>query len=252
MMAFPKILTKLSKYPRLAKLLSFALTLAVASYLNASRVWSIVSTAWSYFISLFTASITISGQDPIVPQIQVWLRRKRLFWTGTSMNGESNYQIKKRDHDVNDYNNEWDFDDYGEVIKREDKAGKDENLFRMVLHSKNQLHIFRHKGRFFLVNKGGNDNLYNPGMVDSMTFRCFGWSTKPITQLLGEIDISQKASQQDRWTTIRTHEEDRYASWSRPNSKIARPISSVDLDEGQKEMIVEDMGDYLEPDTKVS
>ena len=244
MLVFPKVMTKLARYPRLAKLLSFALTLAVASYLNFSMVTGAMSTAWHYFIQLFTSSITVSGQDPIVDDVQSWLRKVRTF-TGTSLKGESSYFIKKREGD-NDYD-DWEYDDDGNRMQKDE----DEQTFRMILHSKHNMQLFRHQGRYFLVSKEGGDSLYNPASVDSITFYCFGWSPKPITELLTEIDKSKKVVQQERWTTIRTHEEDRYASWSRPQTKLARPISSVDLNEGDKEMIVNDVAEYLAPETKV-
>jgi mitochondrial chaperone BCS1 len=245
MLVFPKVMQKLAAYPRLAKLLSFLLTLALASYLNAGIVANTLSSAWHWFISLFTSSVTISGRDPIVPQIQNWLRKVHLFGSGTSMRGESNYLIKKRDHEDND----WDYDDEDEDDNVKAKDSED-RPFRMVLHSKSPLTMFRYGGRYFLVSKEGNDSTYSPAELDSMTFYCFGWSTRPIVDWLADIDKSQKVVQQERWTTIRTHEEDRYASWSRPQTKLARPISSVDLDEGQKEMIVNDIEEYLAPETK--
>jgi mitochondrial chaperone BCS1 len=241
-LVFPKLLNKLARYPRLAKLLSFALTLALASYLNFSMMSTAISTTWQYFISLFTASVTLSGQDPIIDQVQTWLRKVPMFLPSTSLRGESNYLIKKREADGGD----WDYDDDGQRIEK----AADERPFKIILHRNNQLQLFRHKGRYFLVKKDGADNLYDPSSVSSMTFFCFGWSPKPITELLAEIDKSQKTVQEERWTSIRTHEQHGYGNWSRPQSKLARPITSVDLDQGQRDMIVNDLAEYLDPATK--
>lgn len=153
LMIFPKILTKLSRYPRLAKVLSFALTLALASYLNFSLVSSGISTAWTYFISLFTSSVSISGEDPIIDQAQSWLRKMPMFLPSTSLKGESSYLIKKREGD-NDYD-DWDYDDEGQRIV----STEEERPFKIVLHRNNQLQLFRHKGRYFLVKKDGGDSL---------------------------------------------------------------------------------------------
>lgn len=246
MLIFPKILTKLARYPRLAKFFSFALTLALASYLNASLVTNTISTAWAYFISLFTSSVTISGQDPIIDQVQSWLRKMPMYLPSTSLKGESNYLIKKREGD-NDYD-DWDYDDDGQRIQ----TAEEERPFKIVLHRNNQLQLFRHKGRYFLIKKDGGDSLYDPSSVNSMTFFVFGWSPKPITELLADMDKSQKTVQEARWTTIRTHEDNGYGNWSRPQTKLARPITSVDLDQGQRDMIVNDVAEYLDPATKVS
>lgn len=241
---FPKIMAKMARYPRLAKVLSFALTLALASYLNFSMVSTALTTTWTYFISLFTSSVTISGQDPIVDEVQTWLRKVPMFLPSHALRGESSYFIKKRDAD-NDYD-DWDYDDEGQRVQKDDQ----EPAFKMLLHRSNQVQLFRHQGRFFIVKKDGADNLYKPSDVSSMTFFCFGWSPKPITSLLADIDKCQKTVQEERWTTIRTHEDHGYGNWSRPQTKLARPITSVDLDQGQRDMIVNDLAEYLDPATK--
>lgn len=254
LLIFPKILNKLARYPRLAKLFSFALTLAFASYLNFSIVSNFISTLWNWFISLFTSSVTLSGRDPIIDPIQSWLRKVPMLLPSTSLRGESNYLIKKREADGGD----WDYDDDGYDDDYDNDNGRrtqkveEERPFKIILHRSNQLQLFRHRGRYFLVKKDGVDNLYDPSSVNSMTFFCFGWSPKPIIDLLGVVDKSQKTIQEERWTTIRTHEQNGYGTWSRPQTKAARPITSVDLDEGQRDMIVNDLAEYLDPATKVS
>lgn len=248
---FPQLLSKLAKYPRLSKLFSLALTLVAASYFNAGKLIDGLSSMWSWFISTFTASVTMGGDDPFMHQLRAWLRKVKLYWTGTSMYGESSYLIKQRDHEEHEYDDDDNYDDDGNRIESKDSSNNDEeNAFRLVLHSKSNMHMFRYKGRYFLVRKEGNENLYDPGACKSMTFYCFGWSTKPIYDMLSDIYKSQKGSQQKRWTSIRTTEENSYGQWSRPTNRLARPISTVDLDEGQKDMIVTDIQEYLDPATK--
>jgi hypothetical protein len=252
LLIFPKLLARLSHYPRLSKLLTFALTLALASYLNAGMVSTFFSTCWAWFISLFTSSVSLSGQDPIIDGVQIWLRKMPMLLPSNSLRGESNYLIKKREAN----NGDWDYYSDDEDSQYDEDAPPkqtEEQPFRIVLHRSNHLQLFRHRGRYFLVKKDGIPDLYDPSTVSAMTFFCFGWSPKPITELLAHVDRSQKLVQEQSWTTtIRTHEQNGYGNWSRPQTKMARPITSVDLDEGQREMIVGDLADYLDPACKVS
>ncbi|KPI42173.1 putative mitochondrial chaperone BCS1-B [Cyphellophora attinorum] len=245
---FPQVLAKLAKYPRLSKLMSVLLTIVLASYLNATKVTEAISATWSQFISLFTASITIDGDDPFVLQVQNFLRKKKILGQGNNMLGESSYQILKRDQE--DCPDD-DYDDWGNPIDKQ-QNGDEEKPFKMVLHSTRSMLLFRHKGRSFLVRRDRDDSTYNPGFSKSLRFFCFGWSTKPITELFADIDRGQKVVQsQDRLTSIRSSgQEHGYGNWSRPQNRLARPISTVNLDEGQKEMIVQDIAEYLHPETK--
>lgn len=244
---FPQVLAKLARYPRLSKLFSILLTVVAVSYLNASKVTETISTVWSSFISTFTASITIDGDDPFVLQVQAFLRKKKVFGQGTSMLGESSYQILKRDQEecCDD-----DYDDFGNLIEKVEN--EEDKPFKMVLHSTRATLTFRHNGRIFLIRRAKDEGTYDPGRSKNLTFFCFGWSTKPITDLFHEIDLSQKkVQQQERLTSIRSSgQEHGYGNWSRPQSRLARPIETVNLDEGQKEMIVQDIAEYLLPETK--
>lgn len=245
---FPQVLAKLAKYPRLSKLMSILLTVVLASYLNATKVTEAISGTWSQFISLFTASVTIDGDDPFVLQVQNFLRKKKILGQGTNMLGESSYQILKRDQE--DCPDD-DYDDWGEPVEKPQNE-EEEKPFKMVLHSTRSMLMFRHKGRCFLMRRDRDDSTYNPGYSKSLRFFCFGWSTKPITELFQDIDRGQKVvQQQDRLTSIRSSgQEHGYGNWSRPQNRLARPIGTVNLDEGQKEMIVEDIAEYLHPETK--
>ena len=244
---FPQLLTRMGKYPRLSKLLSIALTFVAVSYLNASKVTEMLTATWSSFISLFTASITINGDDPFVLQIQTFLRKQKILGQGTNMLGESSYQILKRDQEECDDD---EYDEWGNRIEKIETEG--DKPFKMVLHSTRNGTWFRHKGRIFLLRRDRTDGTYDPGHCNQLSFFCFGWSTKPITELFKDIDKGQKVVQsQDRLTSIRSSgQEHGYGNWSRPQNRIARPIETVNLDEGQKEMIVQDIAEYLHSDTK--
>jgi len=116
-------------------------------------------------------------------------------------------------------------------------------------------HRFRHNGRFFHFHRTQRPQQVvsnpwsKPNEDDRLELSCFGYSNQPVKNLLQEIKTSAIKKQVSR-TTIRhpSGKTSRYGGqWSKTNSRPSRPMATVILDEKEKQMIQNDMNEFLHP-----
>jgi len=87
---------------------------------------------------------------------------------------------------------------------------------------------------------------------DLLQLDCIGRSTQPIKDLLRGIK-AWSLDKKRHTTTIRhptPKDRARYGgAWSKTSSRPSRPMETVILDEAQKDMIIQDMNEYLHPNS---
>ncbi|PNS21189.1 hypothetical protein CAC42_3527 [Sphaceloma murrayae] len=116
-------------------------------------------------------------------------------------------------------------------------------------------HYFWHKGRYFSFQRSQrpNQNMtrYGAETVDLLQIRCVGFSTQPIRVFLQHLKAWSSEQKESR-TIIRNATTRHWGNgmrWGSSHSRPSRPIDTVILDEHKKDMIVDDMEEFLHPES---
>ncbi|KAF4556596.1 BCS1-like protein 2 [Elsinoe fawcettii] len=116
-------------------------------------------------------------------------------------------------------------------------------------------HRFWFKGRYFSFQRTQKPNQtmtrWGSETQDLLEIRCIGFTTQPIKTFLQELKIWHSEQKESR-TIIRnaSTKNSRFGmGWSSSHSRPSRPIGTVILDDRQKEMIVDDMDEFLHPES---
>ena len=117
-------------------------------------------------------------------------------------------------------------------------------------------HYFFHAGRLFIYNRSHKQRPGNALQIqfgneyDILQIDCIGRSVEPVQELLGAVKVWSLKKLRNT-TTIRhptPKERARFGGmWSKTFSRPSRPMDTVILDSEQKEMIINDMNEYLHP-----
>lgn len=205
----------------------------------------------SYYDRYFTSSITIDGDDPLYWSTVTWIAEQRM----TKISRDLRAQTKARStrHESED-NSDDDSD-----------ASGDDGIFNYGKWASNVppqyepnygLDRFVYGGRTFTLLRDRKDrkswwaNQYD----ESMVIRCTGRSTRPIKDLL--VHIKQwTLKNEDQTTSIyrplsKGGENSGEASWDRQSNRACRPMRTVSLDRNEKKIIVSDINEYLQPETR--
>ncbi|KAJ4373552.1 hypothetical protein N0V86_007694 [Didymella sp. IMI 355093] len=206
---------------------------------------------YSYFDRYFTASISIDGDDELYKEVMRWATQQRM----TRISRDLRAQTKPRGSHV-------DSDDDSE--DDDDKAGE-YGIFNYGRWASNVppryepnygTDKFVHKGRTFHLSRERKDKK-NPWWGEQwdefMTIRCNGRSTHPIKNLL--LYVRQWTLKNEEQTTSiyrpsPKNENSGGATWERQSNRVSRSIRTVSLGRDQKKIIVSDINEYLQPETK--
>ncbi|KAJ4993484.1 hypothetical protein SVAN01_01032 [Stagonosporopsis vannaccii] len=205
----------------------------------------------SYFDRYFTSSISIDGDDALYWSTVSWIKEQRM----TKISRDLRAQTKARStrHESED-----DSDDDSDV-------SPDEAIFNYGKWASNVppqyepnygLDRFVHGGRTFTLLRDRKDkkSWWADQYDESMTIRCTGRSTRPIKDLL--LYIKQwTLKNEDQTTSIyrplpKGGENNGEAGWDRQSTRACRPMRTVSLDRNQKRIIVSDINEYLQPETR--
>lgn len=219
---FPHLMHTLSRYPRLVRLLSLPLALWIGwEFLSAK-----LSTLWYTLMSTAMSSVCIdSGDGSLHASFCRLLLSKKLMDSHREMSAASTQYL--RNH-VNQ----------GHYFAQQLGSGN------LIFNSLNKLHFFWHNGRLFVLTVERKEKyLYS----SNLTIWTFGWSPEPIRKMLDEAYAGAMKKNGRVLTQIYVPYEGR--SWTQRCAKPRRPLGSVYLADGQKKMLLNDMGEYLDDKT---
>lgn len=107
---------------------------------------------------------------------------------------------------------------------------------------------FTHNGHYFQFKKDCQENKYAERIEYFLVIRCMGRSTQPVKELIDHVrDWSSKKP--NSTTEIFRSESKHGGYWQCQTTRPSRPLSTVTLDEAQKNKIVADINEYLHPAT---
>jgi chaperone BCS1 len=107
---------------------------------------------------------------------------------------------------------------------------------------------FTHNGHYFQFSKDCQENKYQERIEYFLIIRCMGRSTKPVKDLIDHVK-EWSAHKPNKTTEIMRAEIKHGGYWHVQSNRPSRPISTVTLDEAQKNKVVADINEYLHPAT---
>jgi chaperone BCS1 len=203
------------------------------------------------FRYLFLSSVYINDHDDLFDMTMDWLAKtqestsRRRVTAKTQRGAKANNEFEATETDALSDEGYFDYNKWSARVppRYEPYYG------RHFLWHNNRLFIFHrsHKprpGQSLSVSWG------NSGDDDLIQIDCLGRSIEPVMGLLSAIK-AWSLNRLRNTTTIRhptPKERARFGgSWSKTFSRPSRPMDTVILDPGQKNMIVKDMNEYLHP-----
>jgi chaperone BCS1 len=164
------------------------------------------------------ASVTIlSSDDQLSSNIKRWILTKAIFRTRRALTAYSASHAQERNLPV---------------------QGIDKT--QIIFESHAQIQFFRHNGKWFVYTKEAN----------GIKIWCLGWSPKRIQQLLSEIQDKEQEKEQIRVFTPQCNSSwsDNWC-WGQRSKSARRTLESVCLDSELMNFLVDDLSDYLSPDS---
>lgn len=226
-----------------------------------SAVMKYVGTmSWDLIKRYSTATVEIHQDDEIYNYVMTWISKqpfmRRIPSLLAGVRTESHliwWTDEKEEEDGKDgYENSFDFtgdfEDYWFLIANRDR-------FRPVRYTPSSgSHLFKYKGRLLVFErvKIQHYSLYTGTQSERIYISCLGRNSHILKELLEEAQLTYLNRDGDKTVIYRAMKGDGSAlDWRRCLSRTCRPLSTVVLDETQKQTIVNDVKEYLNPFTKI-
>jgi mitochondrial chaperone BCS1 len=226
---FPSLLPKLAQHPKLVRLFSIPFAMWIGYEFLAAKLASL----WYKLMSNGMSSVTISSEDGrLHGSFSRFLRSKKLLMSERVMSATSLDYLK---HSVNG----------GHHRSRHIGGGKP-----VVFEPVNKYQFFWHKRRLFVTTVSRSVSAHQHGAYkQDITVWTFGWSPEPIRSMLSEAydDANKEGGKVLTRIFVPYNRGD---SWLERSSKPCRPLASVYLPEGQKQALLDDISEYVDPDTR--
>ncbi|KAJ8109052.1 hypothetical protein OPT61_g7735 [Boeremia exigua] len=205
----------------------------------------------SYFDRYFTSSVTIDGDDELYGNVVSWITQQRM----TRISRDLRAQTKTRNayHDSEGDSDDEDSESAGNAIFN---YGKWASNVPPRYEPNYGIDKFAHGSRRFTLSRERKDrknSWWGDQYDEFLTLRCVGRSTQPIKDLL--VYIKQWTLRNEDQTTsiyrpLPKNENSSDTGWGRQSNRASRPMRTVSLDRDQKKLIVSDINEYLQPETR--
>jgi chaperone BCS1 len=214
-------------------------------------------TVWSWFNRTFMSCAEVRYNDEMYNYLMYWIsknafaRTSRKFIAATQTNstqiwiGEEGDEYAAEgdgaelDKDITDKCRNW---DRYKIVRFTPSAG---------------MHLFRYRDRWLTFHRRENrdQSLWGSHTTDEISVSCFGRDPQVLKDLLKDAQIAYLERDGNK-TLIYRGQKTPYGGsaddmdWVRCMSRPPRPMSTVVLDQAQKDSIIADIQDYLHPRTK--
>jgi mitochondrial chaperone BCS1 len=221
---FPQLAHKLAKYPRLVKLLSIPFALWIGSEFLSTQLINL----WSKLMSTAMTCVRIDSSDgPLHSSFRRFLDNKQLMQSHREMSASSLQFLR---HQV----------DNGQYHVRHLPSGTS-----VIYDALNKFQFFWHDGRLFVLTV---ERKFRQIQLSDLTVWTFGWSPEPIRKMLDSAYANATKEDGKVLTSVLVPSSGA-RHWTQRSSKPRRPLESVYLAEGQKQMLLDDMEEYLDNET---
>ncbi|THH17283.1 hypothetical protein EW146_g3496 [Bondarzewia mesenterica] len=190
------------------------------------------SSAWSSFVNSFFLTAHFSEEDYPYEWLMLWLSRRpewqrsREFETTTSSSNQGSFGYRETDNSFGD----------DEDIDEDGAPGK--TRMRVVFQpTSDTTHTLFYRGHWLRVRRGRKSNGY-----EMLSISVVARNNSILKQLVLQAKKEYEAEAVHR---IQIYFADSYGSWRWTDSRHKRPMSSIVLNPGVKEMLVADTHDFL-------
>lgn len=206
--------------------------------------------------SCVTCTAEIRSTDEVYNYLMYWISKHALsteatqFVVGTKTNSVAVY------HSMAEINFDRELD-ASEEVPFDGTSGKYRNLDRMKM-----IRYTPAPGTTYLRFRGHriaftrSEVINQPGEVRSekIFLSCFGTNSRILKQLVHEAQVAFLEREGNRTSIYRSHRpqpgNSDHFEWEKCASRSRRPLSTVVLDEAEKQLVLHDMEEYLHPATK--
>ncbi|KAJ4266317.1 hypothetical protein NW762_004301 [Fusarium torreyae] len=206
--------------------------------------WQYISDyAWGIVSNHLMSSVRIRTDDEIYNIVMAWVATQhfaqgsRRFMVNTNINSRSWFLFR------------WDDDE------NEDDSGSGSVKKPLQYTPSVGSHFFWYKGHFLLFERHENrerNSFLTSSEREELSISCFGRSPRVLKELL--LDARTQYLKKDEKKTLIYRGAMGSAgsdpSWQRCMSRASRPVSTVILSEKVKKDLIEDVEDYLNPNTR--
>ena len=206
-------------------------------------VWNYITEySWNIMRGYLMSSVRIKTDDEIYNIVMAWVANQkfaqgsRRFMVNTNISSRSWFLFRWDDEDDDD----------------EGRGGSSKKPLQYTPSVGS--HFFWYRGQMLLFERHENRDrsLFSSSSSEELSISCFGRNPRIIKELL--LDAQDQYLKKDEKQTViyrgAMGTNGGEPSWQRCMSRASRPISTVILDEKTKKELVEDVTDYLNPNTR--
>jgi chaperone BCS1 len=190
------------------------------------------SSAWSSFVNSFFLTAHFSEEDYPYEWLMLWLSRRpewqrsREFETTTNSSSPGFYGYRESDNT------------FTEAEPTDEEAISGKTRMRVVFQpTSDTTHTIFYRGHWLRVRRGRKNNGY-----EMLSISVVARNNSILKQLVLQAKKEYEAEAIHR---IQIYFADSYGSWRYTDSRHKRPLSSIVLNPGVKEMLVADTKDFL-------
>ncbi|KAF2671145.1 hypothetical protein BT63DRAFT_438664 [Microthyrium microscopicum] len=207
--------------------------------------------------SCVTCTAEIRSTDEVYNYLMYWISKQALsteaaqFVIGTKTNSSLVYHQARSDFDFDkelDDSEESTFNGLSKTYRNWDRMKA--IRYTPAAGTKH----FRYRGYWIAFTRCEENRLPGEQRREKILLSCFGTKPRIIKKLVQEAQITYLEREGNRTAIYRSHRPHPGASdsveWEKCASRPRRPLSTVVLDEDQKNMVLHDMEEYLHPSTR--
>jgi mitochondrial chaperone BCS1 len=215
---------------------------------------------WGVWNEYLVSTAQVNYNDEIYNYLMYWIskhgmsKRATHFIVGTQTNSSYVYTGDDDDDETNPYEMDEDAFDVADDISAQPRNW---DRMKILRYTPSQgTHYFRYKGRYltFTRTQEKETGYYGASMREQIFLSCLGRNPQILKDLIQEAQRAYMERDGNKTIIYRGSKPIGGASedmeWVRCTSRPPRPLSTVVLDEFQKNMILDDMKEYLHPRTK--
>ena len=252
----------------LFSLVSYYLKIDLSSYVPALLLLGALSFAAKYTYmtvgdlirEYFVSSVEIRQDDELYNYVMAWVSKQHFSrQTPQSIAGiktdsnliyieDDDEELRQDDNALTDQDLDRSFDEYWMTITHKDK-------FKPIRYTPSTgVHFFKYKSRTLTFTRIKEEKpiVFWGSMAESIHISCFGRDPRILKDLLEDAQKTYLDRDGDKTVIYRATRSGSgsESDWQRCMSRASRPLSTVVLDAGQKQALVDDVKDYLSPLTR--
>ncbi|RAH81891.1 hypothetical protein BO86DRAFT_389185 [Aspergillus japonicus CBS 114.51] len=213
----------------------------------------------SLFRSHFMASTEVRIYDDVYVYLMFWISRHRCMQNAKHIYASTQLSVDRYYYSSDDSGDESDEEIDEEEIAR---SSFDEYWNKMITRDRTKrlrftpahgVHRFRYKNRLIFLNRvrdRSTTSLYLQDNSERLIISCFGRDTTLLKQLLADAQAAYVARDGNSTVIYRGQKANGRTDWIRCMARAPRALSTVVLDQTQKDEFVNDIKEYLHPRTR--